>query len=84
MSFSFLGDYKTAEVVKNPSNMFDSIDITLATVNSVIAITSIAGNSLVCFVIIKNRDMRYTLNINTIEISWSSSLSKGTQGQDKQ
>ena len=84
MSFSFLGDYKTAEVVKNPSNMFDSIDITLATVNSLIAITSIAGNLLVYFVIIKNRDMRYTLNIYTIEISWSSSLSKGTQEQDKQ
>ncbi|XP_068696295.1 neuropeptide FF receptor 1-like [Montipora capricornis] len=42
--------------------MFDSIDITLATVNCVIAITSIAGNSLVCFVIIKNRDMRTPFN----------------------
>ncbi|XP_068696299.1 neuropeptide FF receptor 1-like [Montipora foliosa] len=42
--------------------MFDSIDITLATVECLLAITSIAGNSLVCFVIIKNRDMRTSFN----------------------
>ncbi|XP_068753060.1 neuropeptide FF receptor 1-like isoform X2 [Montipora capricornis] len=42
--------------------MFDSIDITLATVNLLMAITSIAGNLLICFVIIKNRDMRTPFN----------------------
>ncbi|XP_068699658.1 tachykinin-like peptides receptor 86C isoform X2 [Montipora foliosa] len=42
--------------------MFDSIDITIATVDCLIAITSIAGNLLVCFVIIKDRDMRTPFN----------------------
>ncbi|XP_068696300.1 neuropeptide FF receptor 1-like [Montipora foliosa] len=42
--------------------MLNSIDITLATVECLLAITSIAGNSLVCFVIIKNRDMRTSFN----------------------
>ncbi|XP_068753067.1 tachykinin-like peptides receptor 86C [Montipora capricornis] len=42
--------------------MFDSFNITIATVECLLAITSIAGNLLVCFVIIKNRDMRTPFN----------------------
>ncbi|XP_068756754.1 neuropeptide FF receptor 1-like [Montipora capricornis] len=41
------------------SVMFDSIDITIATVRCLIDITSIAGNLLVCAVVMR-RDMRYT------------------------
>ena len=46
--------------------MFDSIYITIATVRCLIAITSIAGNLLVCAVVMR-RDMRYTVSISTIE-----------------
>ena len=46
--------------------MFDSIDITIATVKCSIAITSIAGNLLVCAVVMR-RDMKYTVSISTIE-----------------
>ncbi|XP_068731862.1 neuropeptide FF receptor 1-like [Montipora capricornis] len=49
--------------------MFDSIDITIATVECLIAVTSIAGNLLVCFVIVKNRDMRTPFNYLLVNLA---------------
>ena len=42
-----------------PSTMYETDDVTITTVTSILVVTSIVGNSLVCAVIIRHRDMRY-------------------------
>ncbi|CAH3173130.1 unnamed protein product [Porites lobata] len=45
--------------------MYETDDVTITTVTSILVITSIVGNSLVCAVIIRHRDMsRHVLDIN--------------------
>lgn len=39
--------------------MAESADVAITTVMSILIITSIVGNLLVCAVVKKNRDMRY-------------------------
>jgi len=40
--------------------MLELANVAIATVTSILAIASIIGNSLVCAVVKKNRDMRYS------------------------
>ncbi|XP_068754970.1 tachykinin-like peptides receptor 86C [Montipora capricornis] len=49
--------------------MLNSLGITVATVSSLIATTSTAGNLLVCFVVIKNRDMRTPFNFLLLNLA---------------
>ena len=39
--------------------MFESTDVAITAVLSILIVTDIVGNSLVCFIIIRNQDMRY-------------------------
>ena len=42
--------------------MLDLSRVAIATVHSLLIVTDIVGNSLVCAIIKKNKDMRYALN----------------------
>ena len=49
--------------------MPESADVAITTVTVILIITSIVGNSLVCAVIKKNRDMRYIHRWNSAIIT---------------
>ena len=53
MYFFYLGH------VTNPSVMFESSEIAVATVHFILVVVVIVGNSLVCAIVKKHRDMRY-------------------------
>ena len=43
----------------------EAVRISIATVQSLLIILNIAGNSLVCAVILKNKDIRYARELRT-------------------
>ena len=45
--------------------MSESAKIAIATVQSLLVILNIAGNSLVCVIIVKNQEMRYVGELGT-------------------
>ena len=45
-------------MANSPLIMLESADVALTTVTSILIMTSIVGNSLVCAVVLRNRDMR--------------------------
>lgn len=54
--------------------MSESADIAIATVLSVLCIGNIVGNSLVCIIIMRNREMRYEIEIMMYMCPWADSV----------
>ncbi|XP_015767919.1 PREDICTED: orexin receptor type 1-like [Acropora digitifera] len=53
-----------------PSKIMDeAVNVALTTITSILIFTSIVGNSVVCFVVIRNRDMRTPINCLIVNLA---------------
>lgn len=49
--------------------MDEAVNVALTTITSILILTSIVGNSIVCFVVIRNRDMRTPINCLIVNLA---------------
>ncbi|XP_074621292.1 QRFP-like peptide receptor isoform X1 [Acropora palmata] len=67
--FSRLSKFSSVSYFLPSKIMDEAVNVALTTITSILIFTSVVGNSVVCFVVIRNRDMRTPINCLIVNLA---------------